>query len=110
MPRQRDEAWDEVTSSVADLKKRMAGHYRRHASTRGGVPEEFRGSVTGTLDNLARQAGSAVEAVGDAVRDQQVRETALRASRALADAAEASIIDLTRELREAGERFRNRPQ
>ena len=56
------------------------------------------------------QAGGAVEAVGDAVREQRVRETALRASRALADAAEASVIDLTRELREAGEQFRNRPR
>jgi hypothetical protein len=74
------------------------------------VPEEFRGSVTGTLDGLARQAGSAVEAVGDAVRDEQVRESALRASRALADAAEASVIELTRELRQAGDRFRNRPR
>ncbi|MGD0833364.1 MAG: hypothetical protein ABSA40_02925 [Candidatus Dormibacteria bacterium] len=110
MPRQRDDAWHEVTTSVADLRDRMAEHYRRHASTRGEVPEEFRGSVTGTLDGLARQAGSAVEAVGDAVRDEQVRESALRASRALADAAEASVIELTRELRQAGDRFRNRPR
>jgi hypothetical protein len=110
MPRQRDEAWHEVAGGVTDLRARMAEHYRRHASTRGPVPDELRGSVTGTLDGLARQAGSAVEAFGDAVLDPQVRETALRVSRALADAAEVSVIDLSHELRQAGERFRNRPR
>jgi hypothetical protein len=110
MPRQRDEAWHEVGSSVTDLRTRMVEHYRRHAAERGEPPEELRGSVTGALDALTRQVVSALDTAGDAVRDEKVRETALRASRALADAVEASVVDLTSEVRQAGDRFRRRPK
>jgi hypothetical protein len=53
---------------------------------------------------MSRQARIALEATAQALRDQQVRDQALRTSRAIADAVEVSVAGLGGEVKQARRR------
>jgi len=108
MPRDTDEAWREVGRHVGDLSSRIHEHYRRQFEERGRPAEETGHGVADTLETLSRQVGSAFDAIGEALHDQTVREEALRASRAFADAVEASVAGLGGEVKKASGRTSKR--
>jgi hypothetical protein len=99
MPRDRDEAWQEVGRHAAELGSRIREHYR---SQPGANPS--RRPVETALEAMSRQARIALEAAGEVLRDQEVRDQALRTSRALADAVEASVASLGGEVKQARRR------
>jgi hypothetical protein len=109
MPRERSDAWEEVGRSVTDLRERIREHFRAQREEAGpGSPEERRQALGGTLEEVVRRAGTAVEALGEVFHDHIVREHAVRTSRALADAVVASMAEIGEEVRQAGERIRRR--
>jgi hypothetical protein len=95
MPRDVEQAWGEVGRHVGELGSRIHEHYRRQFEQRREPPPRTGQTVSDALEVLSRQIGSAVDAMGEAFRDQEVREHALRASRAFADAVEVSVADLS---------------
>ena len=96
MPRDRDEAWHEVGRNAAELGSRLREHYR---SQQGA--ETSRPPIETALEAMGRQARIAVEATAQALRDQEVRDHALRMSRAIADAVEVSVASLSGEVKQA---------
>ena len=113
--------WDGLESArrLRDAAGRRPGVARRSAGTSGswapgstsitvarcegrGEPVERTGqAVADALKMLSRQLGSAVDAMGEAFHDRVVRERALQASRAFADAVEASVTDVSRRMKKA---------
>jgi len=110
MPQDADQAWREVGRHVADLGSRIHDHYRNQYEERGRPIEETGHGVSDALETLSRQVGSAFDAIGEVFHDQTVREEALRASRAFADAVEASVAGLGGEVKKAGARASKRPK
>jgi hypothetical protein len=95
MPRDRDEAWHEVGRHAAELGSRVREHYR---SQQGA--DTTRPPVETALEAMSRQARIALEATAQALRDQEVRDQALRTSRAIADAIEVSVASLGGEVKQ----------
>jgi hypothetical protein len=108
MPRESSEAWQEVAKSVTDLGLRIREHYRERVVDRGEPELETRHSVSDSLEVLGLQLSGAMDAVGEAFHDPMVRDQAVRASRAFADAVEASLSDVGSEVKQAGGRIRQR--
>jgi len=104
MPRDADQAWREVGQHVGELGSRIHDHYRHQYEERGRPVEESGHGMAEALEALSRQVGSAFDALAEVVHDQKVREEALQASRAFADAVEASVAGLSHEARKAGGR------
>ncbi|MGA2282777.1 MAG: hypothetical protein ABSH07_03725 [Candidatus Dormibacteria bacterium] len=104
MPRDVDQAWEEVGRQVGELGSRIHEHYRHQVEGRGQPVERTGQAMSDALEMLSRQIGSAVDAMGEAFRDQVVREHALQASRAFADAVEVSVADLSGRVRKARKR------
>jgi hypothetical protein len=99
MPRDRDEAWHEVGRNAAELGSRLREHYRaQHDADTSRPPIET------ALEAMGRQARIAVEATAQALRDQEVRDHALRMSRAIADAVEVSVASLSGEVKQTRRR------
>ncbi len=98
MPRDRDEAWQEVGRHAAELGSRLREHYRAQQGA------DTRPPIETALEALSRQGRIALEAAAQALRDQEVRDQALRTSRALADAVEASVASLGGEVKQARRR------
>jgi hypothetical protein len=99
MPRDRDEAWHEVGRNAAELGSRLREHYRaQHDADTSRPPIET------ALEAMSRQARIAVEATAQALRDQEVRDHALRMSRAIADAVEVSVASLSGEVKQTRRR------
>jgi hypothetical protein len=99
MPRERDEAWHEVGRQAAELGSQLREHYR---SQQGA--DTSRPPIESALEAMSRQARIALEATAQALRDQQVRDQALRTSRAIADAVEVSVASLSGEVKQARRR------
>jgi hypothetical protein len=108
MPKDADEAWREVGRHVGDLGSRIHDHYRHQVEEREHPAGETAHGVADVLETLSRQVESAFEALGQAFHDQTVREEALRASRAFADAVEASVAGLGDEVKKASRRTSKR--
>jgi len=108
MPRESSEAWQEVARNVNDLGTRIREHFHERGVQRGETPEETRRAMAESMEALGHQLSSALDAMGEAFRDPVVREQAVRASRAFADAVEASMSDLGGEVRQARDRIRSR--
>ncbi|MGD1034295.1 MAG: hypothetical protein ABR977_07670 [Candidatus Dormibacteria bacterium] len=111
MPREIDEAWREVGRHVEELGSRIQEHFREQARERGQPAAPAGQPVADAFEALSRQLGSAVGAMGEAFHDQVVRERAIQASRAFADAVEASMNDVSRRVKKArkgGARRRDR--
>ena len=108
MPRDRERAWHEVAEHVGGLGATIREHYQRQVQERGRSPEETRQAVADAMETLGRQVGSAFDAMGEAFHDPTVREKAVLASRAFADAVEASMADLGEEARQVRERMGRR--
>ena len=111
MPREIDEAWREVGRHVEELGSRIQEHFRHQMQERGEPPAPAGQPLADVLEALSRQLGSAVGAVGEAFHDQVVRERAFQASRAFADAVEASMTDVSGRMkkpRKGGARRRDR--
>ncbi len=101
MPREIDEAWREVGRHVEELGARIQEHFRSQERERGEPPAPAGQPVADALEALSRQLGSAVGAMGEAFHDRVVRERAVQASRAFADAVEASMNDVSRRMKKA---------
>lgn len=99
MPRDREDAWQEVGRHAGELGARLREHYEAQRSV-----ERPRPPVESALEAMSRQARIAVEATAQALRDQEVRDQALRTSRALADAVEVSFASLRGEVKQARKR------
>ena len=99
MPRDRDEAWQEVGRHAAELGSRLREHYRAQQGANTARPP-----IETALEAMSRQARIALEAMAQALRDQEVREEALRTSRAVADAFEVSVASLGGEVKQARRR------
>ena len=109
MPRGSVDAWQEVARTMADLGARLGEHFKEVRQRAGEEqPPESRRAMAAALETLRREMGGAFESLAESMQDPVVRERALRASRALADAVEASVADLGDEVRHTAERFRNR--
>jgi len=104
MPHERDEAWREVGRHVGELGSRIREHYEQQVDGRDQPLTQAREAAADALEGVVRRVGDAFEALSDAVHDPKVREQALRASRALADAIEASVTDLGDGMKQAGKR------
>jgi hypothetical protein len=96
MPRERDEAWHEVGRHAAELGSQLREHYR----SQQGADTSSRPPVETALEVMSRQARIALEATAQALRDQEVRDQALRTSRAITDAVEASVASLGGEVKQ----------
>ena len=94
MPRDTNQAWQEVGRHVEELGSRIHEHFRHQVEERGQPPEQTGQVVADALETLSRQVRSAFDAMGEAFHDQVVREQALQASRAFAEAVEASVAGL----------------
>lgn len=99
MPRDRDEAWLEVGRRAGELGSRLRQHYEAQRSV-----ERPRPPVELALEAMSRQARIALEAAAEALRDQELRDQALRTSRAIADAVEVSVASLSGEVKQARRR------
>jgi len=104
MPRERDEAWREVGRHVGELGSRIREHYEHQVDRRDQPLTQAREAVADALEGVVRRVGDVFDAFSEAVRDPQVREQAVRASRALADAIELSATDLGDGMKQAGKR------
>jgi hypothetical protein len=99
MPRDRDEAWHEVGRHASELGSRLREHYRAQQGA-----DTSRPPIETALEAMSRQARIALEATAQALRDQEVRDEALRMSRAIADAVEVSVASLSGEVKQARKR------
>jgi hypothetical protein len=109
MPRESVDAWQEVARSAADLAGRIRDHFAGHLEEReSAASEASRRELTEALEAFRRQVGGAFEAIADALHDPAVRQDAVRTSRAIAGAVEASVTDLGDEVRQTAERLRHR--
>jgi hypothetical protein len=99
MPRDRDEAWHEVGRNAAELGSRLREHYRAQQGADPGRPP-----IETALEAMSRQARIAFEATAQALRDQEVRDQALRMSRAIADAVEVSVASFSGDVKQARKR------
>ena len=99
MPRDRDEAWQEVGRHAGELGSRLRHHYEAQRSV-----ERPRAPVETALSTMAREARIALGAAGEALRDEGIRNEAIQTSRALADALEASVAGLGGEVKQARKR------
>ncbi|MGA8016871.1 MAG: hypothetical protein WCB85_13230 [Candidatus Dormiibacterota bacterium] len=108
MPRESTDAWMEVARSVTDLGAQIREHFRNRVEDQGESSETSGRDLADAVEVMARQVGSAFETMGEAFHDRIVREQAVRASRAFADAVEASMSDLGDEVKQARERIRHR--
>jgi hypothetical protein len=108
MAREMDRAWREVGRSVEELGSQIREHFRRQVEERGQTPDQTGRGMADALEALSRQVGSAFDTLGQTLRDETVREQALRASRAFADAVEASVADLGGRVRKGDPRSSGR--
>src|ERR1019366_6372494 len=99
MPREREEAWHEVGRHAAELGSQLREPYRAQQGADTSMPP-----IESALEAMSRQARIALEATAQALRDQQVRDQALRTSRAIADAVEVSVASLSGEVKQARKR------
>jgi hypothetical protein len=99
MPRERDEAWQEVSRRAGELGSRIRGHYEAQRSVERPQPP-----VETALTAMTREARIALGTAGEALRDQELRDQAIQTSRALADALEASMAGLGGEVKQARKR------
>jgi hypothetical protein len=109
-PKQPREAWAEVGRQFEELGKALGEHFSRPdaaswQASRASEPGSGRDERRAVLDAL-RRVGDAAQQLGDqageAVRDQQLRETARSATRVLADALETTFGQLAEQLRRTG--------
>lgn len=92
----RDHTWEEVGERFRELGEEL----RRHYSERDEEPPE---PIRESLDALVRAADRLAASTGEALRDQEVRDRARDAMRALAEALEAAFADLGARLRGEGD-------
>jgi hypothetical protein len=104
------EAWSEVGHQFEDLGRTLREHFAAPGSGEpaGGAagapgapegPPAGRAQVQEAIHRLRDAAQRLGEQAGEAARDQAVREAALRATRSLADAVEATFGQLSEQLR-----------
>ncbi|MBT8207990.1 MAG: hypothetical protein KJO18_06940, partial [Acidimicrobiia bacterium] len=81
------DAWGKVGNEFTSLGERFKDHYRK--TTSDDAAEVKKG-----LDAFAQSLDRAVDSLGKAIRDPQVRDDAKKAGNAIVDAIGASITEL----------------
>ena len=99
MPRDRDEAWQEVGRHAGALGSQLRNHYEAQRNV-----ERPRAAVETALATMTREARIALGAAAEALRDEGIRNQAIQTSRALADALEASVAGFSGEVKQARKR------
>lgn len=106
-PQEPREAWSEVGKRFTELGRMLGDHFSRPDASRqspaagepAGTPEQRQAVL-----DAVRRVGEAAQQLGDqaseAVRDPELRQTAQRATRGLADALEVTFGQLVGQLRE----------
>lgn len=90
------EAWDEVGERLRELGEELRQHYGDSGEDDEPAPER----VGESLDTLIRAADRLAASAGEAMRDDEVRERARVALRALAEALEVTFAELGSRLRQ----------
>jgi hypothetical protein len=76
------ETWSKVGDNFVGLSALLKQHYQSHSD----VPPEAKEKVSEALNSLGEAIDQATEAIGDAVRDPSVKESASAAGSSVLDA------------------------
>lgn len=97
------DAWDEVGNTASSLGAKLRAHYH---DARGEPSAEASEEVKAAFQTLADALDGAMDAVGQAAKDDAVRADLRQMGNALADALGSTFEDVGEEVRRI---FRSRP-
>jgi gas vesicle protein len=97
-------AWDEVSDRFAEVGRRFSDHYKRLGAEAGAGATEQGKAVNEAVKQAVAELDRALTSVGDALRDQETKESLKQAARSLGDALSTTLSDLGDELRKRTKR------
>jgi DNA-binding ferritin-like protein len=94
-----EKAWDEVGERFSEVGRKVGEHYRKLGAKAGAAADLQSQAVRDAVKEAIAELDRALTAVGDALRDEDTKNSLKQAARSFGDAVSATFSDLGEEIR-----------
>jgi DNA-binding ferritin-like protein len=96
---QTERAWDEVGERFSEVGRKFEEHYRKLGAEAGAAAAQQTEAINDAVKKAVAELDRALTAVGDALRDQETKDSLKQAARSFGDAVSTTFSDLGDEIR-----------